>query len=152
MLAGVMKVLQFLLALVLALFAATCFSGPFYTGVLKAVDLGACNAGIHYYGLWPADGRVVKDGGSINPSNYGGYEIRSLVASADASPQCRGSMMLVLAGDAPQNLFNTLFVNGNLYTSATASEYVTGHGLTIWRWYNRPQGVPARGNFSVMIW
>ncbi len=148
-----MKSLRLLVALVSALCAPASFAGPFYTGTLTAADLGACNSGIHYYGLVPVDGVVIKtgNGGSITPSSYAGYTIKSLVASADPSPQCQGTMTLVLAGSAPQNLFNTLFVNGQTYNSAAASEYGTGQGVTVWRWFNRPQGVPYKGNFAVFI-
>ena len=67
--------------------------------------------------------------GAIN-----GYEVYSLIAysSGDSS-----EMFLILTGEAPQSVFNTLTVNGATYASADATYMVGTNPLkpfTYFRW------------------
>jgi len=75
-------------------------------------------------------GFLTGNAGSISPTNFtnSGTAINGLYYES------YNYITFVIVGVYPQNKFTQLFVNGTLYSSASASYSATGT-TTIWTWY-----------------
>lgn len=86
--------------------------------------------------------------GSISPTTLQGYTINTLMGAQGSIISPNPATELAITGSAVQTLFTSLTLNGNTYTSASAT-YAQAGGSTLWVWASL--AISATGSYPVTI-
>lgn len=116
---------------------------------LTAVDLSGGGADIFGY----SDGDAPPGppiGGGISPATYLGFNVGAVVVENLTDPPGSQILGFIVRGNIPQNSFTTFKINGDTFTSASAS-YSDGPGFSEWQWDSITGPINSAGSYPIQI-